>query len=251
MVLLALLVALLVWFVYSHSDSKSSLLWQVLSKVRKDHENTTYVDVVNYDGLRVYYPKYKHIELECGQMPSIDNESVIFCAEAAFTAAPLTTDFNYDKIVGAFITHGKAYHTNSGSQPYGRFLYYNGKPHFCKAGDKSSFKQAAAAGGCGFTQWYVIQHGVPHSIKVKGNYRFRCLCMDKNGRLCVADGLNVETFSAFLQRLQNCGMREAMYMDVGVSWDYAFYRPNNQSVVELGTYKMQCVNCTNWITFYK
>ena len=38
------------------------------------------------ENLLVYYPEFSRIDLVCGTMPSIEDDDVIFCAEAAFTA---------------------------------------------------------------------------------------------------------------------------------------------------------------------
>ena len=43
------------------------------------------IDDSTVAGLIAYYPQFGRIDLVCGQMPSKDDDSVVFCAEAAFT----------------------------------------------------------------------------------------------------------------------------------------------------------------------
>lgn len=66
------------------------------------------MDIDTTFNLYVFKPHFSQVELEVGSMPSTDDESVIFCAAAAFTAA-LKDSFAHNNIVGAYVTHGQHY----------------------------------------------------------------------------------------------------------------------------------------------
>lgn len=72
--------------------------------------------------LIVFKPIFHKVELEVNRMPSQNNDSVIFCAAAAFTSR-LQHTFTYDNIVGAYITNGKHHFGYQGGKHYGRFVY--------------------------------------------------------------------------------------------------------------------------------
>ena len=49
--------------------------------------------------------------------------------------------------------------------------------------------------------------------------------------------------------LVNIGVSEAIYLDMGTGWNYAWYRINDETIV--GLHPKVHDYCTNWITFYK
>ena len=55
------------------------------SKTGEESVNAYFVRVDTIGELMVYRPAYRHVDLVCGVMPSVEEEDVIFCAEAAFT----------------------------------------------------------------------------------------------------------------------------------------------------------------------
>ena len=50
-----------------------------------DNAATVLVDDSTVEGLVIYYPQFSRIDLVCGTMPSQQDTTVIYCAEAAFT----------------------------------------------------------------------------------------------------------------------------------------------------------------------
>ena len=63
------------------------------------------IDSTTVDGLIVYYPQYSRIDLVCDKMPSQQDDSIVFCAEAAFTHE-LLDEFNHSNIDGDHVSGG-------------------------------------------------------------------------------------------------------------------------------------------------
>ena len=66
------------------------------------------IDSTTVDGLIVYYPQYSRIDLVCGKMPGKQDDSIVFCAEAAFTHE-LLDEFDHSNIDGDHVSGGKRY----------------------------------------------------------------------------------------------------------------------------------------------
>ena len=199
--------------------------------------------------LIVFQSNFSRVELEVGTMPSKDNDSVIFCAAAAFTAQ-LKDTFAYSNIVGAYITHGKHYNQYACSGKYGRFIYADHQWQFADADNHSLLDSAAAKGGCAFTQWWIIKSGEAIPLARKGSQQniYRALC-EKDGKLMVAQCRKVIPYELFVKSLQAYGIEFALYMDMGSGWNHSFYRDNTGT--EHILFPRTHHYCTNWITFYK
>ena len=201
--------------------------------------------------LYVFRPNFSRVELEVGQMPSKQNNSIIFCAAAAFTLAIRDT-FAYDNIVGAYITHGKHYGQYAAGQHYGRFVYAGGSWLFADADNHIAVDSAMAAGGCMFTQKWIIKDNEIYEpyCALWGHRRniYRALC-EKDGTLLIAQCRQSVPFRRFAEALHTYGMNNALYMDMGSGWNHSYYRDNNDSVHILFPHTHN--HCTNWLTFYK
>ena len=201
--------------------------------------------------LYVFKPHFSKIELEVGQMPSPQNDSVIFCAAAAFTSQ-LKDTFTYDNIVGAYITHGKKYRNYSAGKNYGRFIYANGNWHFAEAANHKAVDDAVGANGCMFTQWWVIKDNEIYQPYAMRNGEptnvYRAIC-EKDGELMIAQGRKAMPYLTFVQALKAYGIKNALYMDMGTGWNHSFYRDSKGKAHTLFPHAHNY--CTNWITFYK
>ena len=109
---------------------------------------------------------------------------------------------------------------------------------------------AAAHHGAAFTQEMMIHKGEFIPIKrPDGNVNvFRALC-ELDGRLCIIESETSVRFGDFKSNLRQIGVTEALYLDMGVGWNHAWYRPTADSLVEL--HPKYHDYCTNWITFFK
>lgn len=201
--------------------------------------------------LIVFKPNFSRVELEVGNMPLQQNDSVKFCAAAAFTSQ-LKPDFSHDNIVGAYITHGKHYQGYQGGKNYGRFVNANKQWQFINNTDHTTFDATANNGGCAFTQMWVIQDNQiyrPYARKDSTQQNiYRCLC-ERSDTLMIAQCRKAIPYHLFVKALQAYGINNALYMDMSSGWNHSFYRDNSDSlhIVFPHTHNY----CTNWITFYK
>ena len=62
-------------------------------------EGLVNIDDSTFDGLIVYFPQFSRIDLVCGTMPSQQDTTIVFCAEAAFTHE-LLDEFKHSNIDG-------------------------------------------------------------------------------------------------------------------------------------------------------
>lgn len=199
-------------------------------------------------GLIVLYPKYSTVDLVCGTMPSKTDESVILVAEAAFTGE-LLKEFKHINVAGDHVSAGERHKGFRCKRNTGSFVYYNGTWKFCYKDYSKDMDIAAHNGGCAFAQEMMIHNGklVETTRKDSNKNKFRALC-EHQGKLCVVESSDVVSFGDFKQNLMALGVNEALYLDMGPGWNYAWYR-NLEKVVEL--HPKTHNYCTNWITFYK
>ena len=78
------------------------------------------------DGLVIYTPSYRNIDLVCGTMPSMADTNVIFCSAAAFTGKCLSF-FTHRNIAGNHVSGGRLEQGYLCHRNTGAFVYYDGK----------------------------------------------------------------------------------------------------------------------------
>lgn len=213
-----------------------------------------FVEVDTLGDLVVYTPKFSSIDLACGVMPPKEHSSVIFCAAAAFTGSYLN-EFKHNNVAGGHVTGGKYFSGYECEANTGCFVYNGDKTWQFVLGDTNdALQKAANTGGMGFSQIMIIHDG-----KVLQDYRvnpkntkdvneFRALC-EFNGKLCVIDSKGFVNFIDFVKSMEQAGVKNAIYMDMGEGWNYSWWRHSDGTVVEI--HETQHPYTTNWITFYK
>lgn len=209
------------------------------------------VEISDTCNLRIYYPDYSRIDLACGDMPPKYDGSVIFVCAAAFTGS-LRDTFSHDNIAGDHVSNGKRYKGYSCERNNGAFVYYNDKPKFIYEAYSDEFDKAASNGGCGFAQEMMVHNGgiVKHTRPDSNANKFRALCLI-NDRLAIADSKDAIKFGDFIANLLKGGATEAIYLDMGVGWNYSWYRNENGDVCEIHPVAVATKYATNWVTFYK
>ena len=210
------------------------------------------VKVETTDNLKIFYPEYTRIDLVCNQMPKASNREVEFCCEAAFTGE-LLDKFKHMNIADNHICSGvmkKGYRCKANT---GGFVWGKGKWKFMR---KVDYPTSANGWNMGFCQLLIIKDGAvrPIGAKMKNNRNiYRALC-EKNGKLCIIESKKVITYEFFVKCLSSYKVTQALYLDMGRGWNYAWYRNKEGKVKEIfpesklaPSYKYR----TNWITFYK
>ena len=212
--------------------------------------NKVLVERVDSNGLIILIPSFTTIDLRCGNMPQTLEDSVILFAEAAYTGAPLEKEFKHIKIAGDHVSSGTRFKGYKCSRNTGAFVYYSGKWKFLYKDYSVELDSAAQNGGAAFAQEMIIhQSQIKPTIRKDGNVNtFRALC-ELDGKLCIIESLHDEKFGDFKESLLAIGVSEALYLDMGKGWNYAWYRPNEATIV--GLHPKVHDYCTNWITFYK
>jgi len=211
--------------------------------------NQTCTDTLHTNELIIYTPHYSSIDLVCGDMPSVRDSNVLFCAEAAYTGECLK-EFIHSNIAGNHVTGGLFYKGYSCKRNTGAFAFYNDKYKFLYRDYANELDSAAENGGMFFGQEMIIHNGKFVDITRKDNNKneFRALC-ELNDTLCVIDSRGVSTFGDFKRNLLDAGVTEALYLDMGTGWNFSWWRDSEGKVNYI--HKKRIVYTTNWITFYK
>lgn len=205
------------------------------------------------DGLVFFFPEFETVDLDCAVMPAPDDQSVVFCCEAAFTGQ-LLDKFEHSNIADRHFSHGIEYNGYNCTDNDGAFVFdSSGNWQIIPKDKLKKVKQANTA----FCQRLIIQNKKAKSVwkKIKDKRTvYRALC-EKNGKLCIAQSSEVVSYDEFVKLLKKHDIKNALYLDMGDGWNYAWYRSDAKgNVVELfpeskeaGSYKYR----TNWIVFRK
>ena len=213
------------------------------------------VDDTTVNGLIAYYPQFSRIDLVCGKMPSQQDTSVIFCAEAAFTHEILD-EFAHSNIDGDHVSAGKRYKGAKCEDNSGAFAWFGDTTWEFINGEYSELLDSvAAAGGMGFGQAIIIHEGESIRPLWREKYddkstHYRALC-EKDGRLCIVDSRDEVSYEKFVALLEDFAPRHALYMDMGAGWNHSWWRDETGKVHEIHPVADKSRYCTNWITFYK
>ena len=214
------------------------------------------IDDTTVNGLIVYYPQFSRIDLVCEKMPSQQDDSVVFCAEAAFTHE-LLDEFAHSNIDGDHVSGGKRYTGAKCKDNSGAFAWFSDmKWEFVNGEYDELLDSVAAAGGMGFGQAIIIYDGEsirPLWREVIGSTtmaQFRALC-EKDGRLCIVDSRDEVSYEKFVALLEQFAPTHALYMDMGAGWNHSWWRDTDGKVHEIHPVAEKSRYCTNWITFYK
>ena len=214
------------------------------------------VDDSTVNGLIVYYPNFNRIDLVCGKMPSQQDTSVVFCAEAAFTHE-LLDEFAHSNIDGDHVSGGKRYKGAECKDNSGAFAWFgDSKWEFVNGEYSELLDSVAASGGMGFGQAIIIYDGEsirPLWREVIGSTtktQFRALC-EKDGRLCIVDSRDEVSYAKFVALLEEFAPTHALYMDMGTGWNHSWWRDEDGKVHEIHPVAEKSRYCTNWITFYR
>lgn len=209
-------------------------------------------EVVRTEHLTFYYPQFKSIDLSLEQMPQAGCSKVDFCCEAAFTGQKLKT-FSHTNVADNHVSGGKWHKGYSCRANTGAFVWYGDRWAFLPKRDFLSQRPACRMAFC---QHLLIHQGrqCPMWTQMRKNRtRYRALC-EKDGRLCLAESNKVVTLEFFITCLTNAHVSNAIYLDMGAGWNYAWYRDkqgNTQEVFPESKTAPDYAYRTNWITFLR
>lgn len=204
------------------------------------------------------------IDLICGQMPSTDDENIIFCAAAAFTGKCLDF-FIHSNILGPHVSKGiryEGYTENKDGIPFTQryaLFVWNGidkngnklEKGFYHLPNDKVLENATINTGMAFTQHWVIKDSHAYEFPIQPLERiehFRALCQ-KGDRYYVIANREETTYQEYINILMAYGVENAIYMDMGTGWNHSFYRDsmNNLHIIHPKTHSYP----TNWLVVYK
>ena len=199
------------------------------------------------DDLYIYCPDYSDISFVAGDRPSRDDESVRLCVAAAFQHS-YQLGFDHDNIVGWHASEGRL-ERGTPQDRLGAFTYVDGVPRIWNIGEsEAAVQDAAARGGSGYQQFVVLCGGQRggHDSNEFRCYRVLALL---NGRACVIDSRTQMHYGDFIRALEELGIQDALYCDMGSGWNYSWYRnAEGQAVDIIG---MPWPFSHNWLVFRK
>lgn len=206
------------------------------------------IEIRRSNGLRIIYPHFTKIDLVCDKMPIKNDSSVILVAAAAYTGQCLS-EFNHSNIAGDHVSSGKRYSGYRCNRNTGAFVFYKEKWKFLYQNYSNELDSAQYYDGMAFAQELLIYNSeiLQTARENESSNIFRALC-ELSDTLCIIESDTTTTFGEFKVSLKNANVTNAIYLDMGRGWNYAWYR-DNDSIIEL--HPKTHDYCTNWITFYK
>lgn len=211
-------------------------------------QSSSLVDLVTTDQLLIFFPHFSSMDLVCKIMPKPETDSeVIFCCEAAFTGE-LLLEFKHSNIADPHVSGGTWYKGYTCKANTGAFMWYQGTWRFAKK--PIDLHPVADKGGMAFCQHLLILDGKTQPMwerMRKNKTQYRALC-EKDHRLCIIESKNVITLERFISLLEQQHVTNAIYLDMGRGWNYAWYRSDDNKVDYLHPL-IQIPFTTNWLTF--
>ena len=212
----------------------------------------TATEIIQTEHLTFYYPNFKSIDLALGKMPDTSDPKVEFCCEAAFTGQ-LLASFTHSNVADNHVSGGKWYQGYSCRANTGAFIWHPDKWEFM---EKKKFLSEKPKCQMAFCQYLLILQGrqTPMWKMMRNNRtRYRALC-EKDGRLCLVESKKVVTLEFFIKCLMESHVTNAIYLDMGAGWNYAWYRDAKGEVHEIFPESKKASDYryrTNWVTFYR
>jgi len=199
------------------------------------------------EDLYIYYADYSEISFVAGDRPSRDDGSILLCVAAAFQDK-YQLDFNHSNIVGWHTSDGRL-ERGKPQERLGAFTYVDGTARIWNIDEaEEAVREAAANGGEGYQQFIVLYDGQ------RGGHdsnEFRCyrVLAILDGRACIIDSRTQMHYGEFIRALEELGVRDALYCDMGSGWNYSWYRnAEGQAVDIIGT---PWPFSHNWLVFRK
>lgn len=203
----------------------------------------------------VYKPDTCHIDLVCGERPDTLDNDILFCAEAAFTGK-IIDSFYYKNIAGDLVAGGE-YHRGyeCGANSGGFIFYKDGHWDFLAKNAYQAKLAKDTTVQCAYEQAILIENGIvhrPYLMKPERKEVYRVLCENTDGKLMVVTAKEEIPYAEFVQDLiKELHVRNALYMDMGIGWNYSWYRNDDNTFTPLFPMAKWTQYQTNWLIFRK
>lgn len=195
-------------------------------------------------------PAQCRVELADSVIPNINDSTIALCVEAAFTG-DLLKEFKSTNVAGDYVVDGKLKKGYRCKVNTGFLATVNGMP-FISSVEKLQgwLKNNHTAGSCMFQQVLIVQNGknvyTGKPIKATTKNIYRAACIMSDGNFAVIQSQDTLSFDQFIRSLVNLGVSEALYLDMGIGWNYGWYRETQKDTpVRLFDYRTPYQ--TNWL----
>ena len=183
-------------------------------------------------------------------IPDINDPEVCLCVEAAFTGV-LTDTFRSSNVAGVYVASGILHHGYDCEANTGLLCSIDGEVTIAPLDSCADMAaRAAASGGSLFQQMLLIHNGKDvyrgHPIGREDKHIYRAACITDGGGFAVVQSQYPVKLDKFILALRQMGVRNALYLDMGMGWNYGWYRerPGDQASL---LFSVQSVYQTNWL----
>ena len=201
-------------------------------------------------GLIIYFPITDSIIFRCFDRPIPEIDSLVcFCCAAAFSRTDSPHNNNHKSVAGDHVCSGERKPGYPCKNNTGAVVFYNGAWKFLFNTYSHELDSAAMYGGSGFAQEMLIHEKRPiKTVRPLSDVnQYRALCQIGE-ELCIIDSKETVSFGAFINRLLEKGVTEALYLDMG-DWHYSWYR-NILGGEVIPIHADHKESATNWLLFY-
>lgn len=191
-----------------------------------------------------------YITMADSVIPSEADPTIGICVEAAFTGE-LLPEFKSSNVAGNYVIDGelhKGYKCNANTG----FLYADKSTFTISSSQHCSkwIKKAQTSKGCLFQQMLLVNDGANvyrgKPIKSGSSNIYRSACIMEDGSFAVIQSKTALPLAQFINSLIAMGVKDALYLDMGVGWNFGWYRTTTASApVRLFNYKSEYQ--TNWL----
>ncbi len=205
------------------------------------------VSVVETDKYYIYYADYDRLTFVTDERPSQRDDSNLMSLAAAFQYQ-YEMDFHHENIIGCHVSEGQL-DPGFPLEGLGAFTFVDGTAKIWDV-DKAeqALEDAATRGGSGFQQFIVLYDGQPGTHKTEEFRCYRTLAI-LNEKACVIDSRTQMHYDDFIRGLQELGVRDALYCDMGSGWNYSWYRRADGKVIDIIGQPWPFSH--NWLVFQK
>ena len=169
------------------------------------------------------------------------------CVAAAFQDT-YQLGFSHDNIVGWHTSGGKL-ERGKPQEKLGAITYVDGTARIWNTEEaEEAVKYASEHGGIGFQQFIVLYDGQRGGHKSNEFRCYRVLAVT-NGRVCIIDSRTQMHYDDFIQALNDVGVQDALYCDMGSGWNYSWYRGAEGKPVDIIGIPWPFSH--NWLVFRK
>ncbi len=191
-------------------------------------KSETQVDSVVFIKLQMN-PEVAYISMADSVIPSEKDSTIALCVEAAFTGE-LLKDFKSTNIGGDYVIDG-TFHKGYKCKANTGFLYADKSVFTISSSEHCPewIEKAKKNNGVLFQQILIIQNGkdVYCGTPIKPITRniYRAACIMNDGNFAVIQPEKATSLKDFINSLIKLGVSDALYLDMGIGWNYGWYRP--------------------------